>query len=174
MKKILLLPILIAMGLNAEISIGQKLQHVTLSGKDGGYYSGKAWDSSMLKGKVTMLMYVDPDEQSKGESFKPTIEKLEREVNFKKFQILVVLNTGATWKPTMVIKKLMKNKLHDYPKRIYVFDNHSKLAKKWGLKNDAYNVVLVDKDMKPIYNHVGKWKKEEIKKIEKLILAKTK
>jgi len=174
MKKMLLLFTLIATGLYADVTIGQTLPQVTLDHKNGGYFSGKAWNSSMLKGKTTMLMYVDPDEKDKGESFKPAIEKLEREVNFKHFQIVVILNLGATWKPNVLIKKLMKDKLTTYPKRIYVFDNNSVLVKKWGLKNDAYNVLLIDRKMKPIYSHSGKWTKKEIKKIDAIIRSNSK
>ena len=174
MKKILLLSILIAIGLHADVTIGKTLPQVTLDHKNGGYFSGKAWEASMLKGKITMLMYVDPDEKDKGESFKPAIEKLEREVNFKHFQIVVVLNLGATWKPNMLIRKLMKDKLTTYPKRIYVFDNNSELVKKWGMKNDTYNVLLIDKKMKPLYSHSGTWKAAEIKKIDSLIRSQVK
>jgi len=174
MKKILLLPILIVLGLNAGVNIGSTLPQLTLDHKNGGYFSGKAWNSSMLKGKTTMLMYVDPDEKDKGENFKHTIEKLEHEVDFKQFQIVVVLNLGATWKPNMLIRKLMKDKLTTYPKRIYVFDNNSLLVKKWGLKNDEYNVLIIDKKMKSIYSHSGKWKADDIKKIDSLIRSQIK
>jgi predicted transcriptional regulator len=174
MKKILLLPILTAIGISADVSIGKILPQVTLDHKNGGYFSGKAWNSSMLKDKTTMLMYVDPDEKDKGEVFKQTIERLEREVDFKKFQIVVVLNLGATWKPNMLIKKLMKDKLKTYPKRIYVFDNNSLLVKKWGVKNDAYNVLLINRKMELLYNHSGKWESGKIKKLDSLIRSQIK
>ncbi len=174
MKKTLILSALLVLGLHADITLGKTLPQLTLDKGNGGYFTGGAWRSAMLKGKTTMLMYVDPDEKDKGEVFKPTIEKLEREMNFKKFQIVVVLNLGATWKPDFVIKKLSQSKLKDYPKRIYVFDKKSVLSKKWGLKNDAYNVVVIDKSMKPVYSHSGKWNKKEIKKIDAVIRSNSK
>ena len=170
----MILPILMTIGLSATVQLGHTLTNVTLEGKTGGYFTGGAWHSSMLKGKTTMLMYVDPDEKGKGEVFKPTIEKLEREIDFKKFQIVVILNLGATWKPNFLIKKLSESKLKDYPKRIYVFDKQSVLSQKWGLKDNAYNVVVIDGSMKPVYSHSGKWEKEDIKKIDTLIRAHTK
>ena len=154
--------------LNANVALNKPLAPVTLSG-DSGYYNGKEWSSNILKGKTTMLMYVDPDEKYKGENFKPYIEKMEKELDFNRFQIVVVLNTGATWKPKFLIKKLMGDKLKKYPKRVYIFDNSSKLVKEWGLKNDEYNVLLINKDLKPVYIHSGKWSKEEMQKFYKLV-----
>jgi len=174
MKKIILASLFAITGIHADIQLHRTLPHITLQSNSGGYFNGKAWDSSMLKGKTTMLMYVDPDEKSKGEAFKPTIEKLEKKMNFKKFQILVILNLKATWKPSALIKKLTKGKLSDYPKRIYVFDNDAVLVKKWGLKNDAYNTLVIDKQMKPIYSHTGTWKKSEMQKIYSVIRSHTK
>ncbi len=169
MKKIILASLFAASGIYADVQLNKPLPHITLASNQGGYVNGKPWDSSMLKGKTTMLMYVDPDEKGKGEAFKPTIEMLEKKMNFKKFQILVILNLKATWKPSALIKKLTKGKLSDYPKRIYVFDNDTVLVNKWGLKNDAYNTLVIDTQMKPIYSHTGTWKEGEITKIYHLI-----
>ena len=168
MKKIVTTSLLLISLLSANVELNKPLANVTLSG-DSGYYSGKEWNSNMLNGKTTMLMYVDPDEKSKGENFKPYIEKMEKELDFNKFQIVVVLNTGSTWKPKLLIKKLMKDKLKKYPKRVYVFDNDSILAKRWGLKNDEYNVVLINKNIEPIYVHSGKWTKAEMEKFFNLV-----
>ena len=168
MKRVVAISIVFLGLLSANVELNKPLPSVTLSG-DSGYYNGKEWSSNMLKGKTTMLMYVDPDEKYKGEEFKAYIEKMEKELDFNKFQILVVLNTGATWKPKFLIKKLMDNKLKKYPKRIYVFDNGSKLVKEWGLRDDEYNVVLIDKDLKPIYQHKGKWSKEDMENFYKLV-----
>ena len=156
-------------GVLANVELGKVLPTVSISGDDGGYFRGVAWDSSMLKGKTTMLMYVDPDEKGKGEVFKPTIEKLEVDMDFDKFQIVVVLNLNASWKPNFVIKKLSESKLTDYPKRIYVFDNSSILVKKWGVKDNEYNTIVIDSDMKPIYSHSGAWSSKDMKKIDSLI-----
>ena len=145
------------------------LQEISIEGNDGGYYNGDSWNSSMLKGKTTMLMYVDPDEKNKGEVFKPIIEKFEKDLDFNKFQIVVVLNLNATWKPNALIKSLMKSKLTDYPKRIYILDNNSVLVKKWGLNDNEYNTLVINKDAEVIYSHSGNWDKEAMRKIDSII-----
>jgi len=169
MKKTLLLLALTALSLFAEVDTTKPLPTMVLQGDDGGYYSGKPWNSEMLKGKTTMLMYVDPDEKNKGEVFKPTIEGFEKDLDFDKFQILVIINLNATWKPDAIIKKMMKSKVDNYPKRTYILDAKSILVKGWGLPDDAYNTLIIDKDGKVIYQHAGDWDEKEMKEVDTLV-----
>jgi len=174
MKKLILSGALLVSSLMAEVSMAEPLSPITLEGKKGGYYDGTTWNSSMLKGKTTMLMYVDPDEKGKGEVYKPTIEALEKDLDFNKFQILVILNLNATWKPNAVIEMLLKKKSKNYPKRIYVLDKDSILVKQWKLPDNEYNTLLINKESKVIYSHSGKWKEGEISKIDRLIRSEVK
>lgn len=174
MKKFITILGLIITSLFAEVDMKQALHPVTLEGDNGSYYTGEAWDSSMLQGKTTMLMYVDPDEKNKGEVFKPTIEAFERDLDFDKFQILVILNLNATWKPDFVIRSLMKSKLTDYPKRTYILDTNSVLVKEWGLTDNEYNTLVINDESKVIYSHSGRWKEGEIDKINVLIRSEVK
>jgi hypothetical protein len=175
LKKVILTCGLLFSPLSAQVDTSKSLEEVIIQGDDGGYYNtGDAWNSSMLKGKTTMLMYVDPDEKNKGEVFKPTIESFEKDLDFNKFQIVVIINLKATWKPNALIESLMKSKLTDYPKRIYVLDKDSVLVKKWGLTNDEYNTLVINKQAKVIYSHSGEWKKDEISKINSLIRSEVK
>ncbi|MEE8588536.1 MAG: YtfJ family protein [Sulfurimonadaceae bacterium] len=174
MKKTITLLTLAVVSLFAEVDTKQSLHPVTLEGDNGSYYTGEAWDSSMLQGKTTMLMYVDPDEKNKGEVFKPTIEAFEKDLDFDKFQILVILNLNATWKPDFVIRSLMKSKLTDYPKRTYILDTNSVLVKEWGLTDNEYNTLVINDESKVIYSHSGRWKEGEIDKINVLIRSEVK
>jgi len=174
MKKIIALLTLAAVSLFAEVDTKQPLTPVILEGDNGSYYTGETWDSSMLQGKTTMLMYVDPDEKSKGEVFKPTIEAFEKDLDFDKFQILVILNLNATWKPDFLIKSLMKSKLTDYPKRTYILDTDSVLVKKWGVTDNEYNTLVINDKSQVIYSHSGEWKEGEIDKINLLIRSEVK
>ena len=174
MKKIIALLTFAATALFAEVNMEQTLPSVTLEGNTGGHYNGGTWDSSTLQGKTTMLMYVDPDEKSKGEIFKPTIEALEKDLDFSRFQILVILNLDATWKPNAVIRSMMKSKVTDYPKRTYILDNSSVLVKNWGLQDDEYNTLVISDEGKVIYSHSGKWKKDEMRHINALVRSQVK
>lgn len=174
MKKTVALLILAIAPLLAELTMEKPLPTITLEGENGGYYNGSTWDSSMLQGKTTMLMYVDPDEKNKGEVFKPTIEAFEKDLDFDKFQILVILNLDATWKPDFVIRTLMKSKLADYPKRTYILDTGSVLVEKWGLANNEYNTVIINDERKVIYSHSGEWKDGEMSKIDTIVRSEVK
>jgi len=169
MKKIIALLTFVIASLFAEVNREQPLPTITLQGDTGGHYNGDTWDSSTLQGKTTMLMYVDPDEKSKGEIFKPTIEALEKDLDFSRFQILVILNLDATWKPNAVIRSMMKSKVTDYPKRTYILDNSSVLVKNWGLQDDEYNTLLINDEGRVIYSHSGEWTDDEMKQIDSLI-----
>ena len=172
-KTIALLTFAVA-SLFAEVDTTEALPSITLEGSTGGHYSGDSWNSSVLKGKTTMLMYVDPDEKNKGELFKPTIEALERDLDFNKFQILVILNLEATWKPNALIRSMMKSKITDYPKRTYILDANSVLVKEWGLTDNEYNTLVINDKSKVIYSHSGKWQKDEMRQINALIRSQTK
>jgi predicted transcriptional regulator len=174
MTKILLILGLTIASLPAEVNMYQTLPLISLADENGGYYNGEAWDSSILQGKTTLLMYVDPDENSKGEVFKPSIEAFEEELDFRKFQILVIINLQATWKPIFMIRSFMKNKVTDFPKRTYVLDNNSVLVKKWGLTDNEYNTLVIDRESKVVYSHSGIWKKDEITQIDRLIRSQVK
>jgi len=153
----------------AEVYMKKPLTGITLDQDNGHYVEGGKWDSSMLKGLTTMLMYVDPDEKNKGEIFKPTIEAFEKDLDFSKFQILVVLNLNATWKPNFVIESLLKDKMEAYPQRIYVVDKKSVLVKKWGLIDNEYNTLILNKDAKVLYSHSGEWLDGEMSSVNTLV-----
>ena len=174
MKKLFILLSLTASVLFAEVPMNTPLTPTTLAGDNGGYFNGDAWNSSMLKGKTTMLMYVDPDEKSKGEVFKPTIEGFEKDLDFSKFQILVIINLNATWKPDAIIKKMMKSKVDTYPKRTYILDAKSVLVKAWGLPDDEYNTLIINDNGEVIYAHSGDWSAEDMKKINTLVRSEVK
>ena len=51
------------LGYTMAIELGQVPPSVVIDGKNGGKVDGSAWDSSMLKGKIHTLFYVDPDKR---------------------------------------------------------------------------------------------------------------
>jgi len=169
MKKLLFLLSLSFSALFATVDTNNPLPTIVLEGENGGYYNETAWNSEMFKGKTTLLMYVDPDEKSKGEVFKPTIEAFEKELNFDTFQIVVIINLGATWKPDALIRTMMKSKITDYPKRTYVLDVNSALVKGWSLPDDEYNTLVLNKEGKVVYQHAGSWDEKQMKKADAVV-----
>jgi len=160
---------LILLSAESPASTNRILSRITLEGDNGSYANGDKWDSSMLKGKMTMLVYFDPDEQSKGEIFMSTLEAFERDLDFSQFQILLILNLKATWIPNVLIKALINSQITAHPKRNYIFDDNSVLVKRWGLDDDEYNTLVINEESRVIYSHSGKWKEGEISIMDSLI-----
>ncbi len=145
------------------------LPRISLEDDKGSYANGDRWDSAMLQGKITMLVYFDPDEKSKGEIFMPTLEAFERDLDYKHFQILLIVNLKATWIPDLLIKAVINSQVKSYPQRNYLFDNNSVLVKRWNLNDNDYNTLVIDEESRVIYSHSGKWKEGEISIIDLLI-----
>jgi len=145
------------------------LPHIILEGNNGSYANGKRWDSSILQGMITLLVYFDPDERDKGKIFMSTLEAFEKDLDFNQFQTILVVNLKATLIPGFLIKAAIKGQVKDHPKRNYIFDNNLVLVKNWELDNNEYNTLVINEESRVIYNHSGKWKEGEILIIDSLI-----
>ncbi len=137
------------------VELGQVPPTVQLSGEKGGRVDGTPWSSTEIKGKVYTLMYVDPDAKNMNI---PT-EKALKAQNFPKdrYGSIAIINMEATWKPNVIINKILKGKQKDYPDTIYVRDMDYYISKAWKLKkNGSYAVLCFDRDGKLIFLKDGK------------------
>lgn len=151
----------------SQVKLGQSLPEVNLSGEAGGRVSGEAWNSSDLKGKVHLLFYVDPDR--KGDN--PALENaLDREkLSEESFQSTAVINMAATWLPNAAIAASLKSKQKDFPRTVYVKDLHKALVKNWGLDDDSYAVLMLDKSGIPVFYRAGTLSESDIGQLITLI-----
>jgi len=149
------------------IEVGSIPPQVKLDGKNGGRTDGQAWSSDMLKGKVHVLFYVDPDEKDLNEPFVQALKK--HGFDHSKFASVAVINLAATWKPNVIIEALLKKKQKEFPDTIYVKDRKSVLVKQWRLADDNSDILVFDKSGKLIYKKFGKLSKDEIAKVIALI-----
>ena len=166
MRKILLVLIMIGMQLFA-LQLGDTPPDVILDGKNGGKVDGSAWNSTMLKDKVYVLFYVDPDKKDVNEAFADALK--ESNFDHDKYSSVAIVNLAATWKPNFIIEALLKSKQKKFPHALYVKDKKKVLVKKWHLADDASNVVIFSKDGKVLYFKNGKLDKNEISKVIQLI-----
>ncbi len=150
------------------IELGKIPPVVRLSGEKGGRVDGTAWSSTEIRGKVYTLMYVDPDAKNMNI---PT-EKALKAQNFPKdrYGSIAVINMEATWKPNVIINKILKGKQKDYPDTIYVRDMDYYLAKAWQLKkNGSYAVLCFDPEGKLIFMKDGKLSPADTQKLINII-----
>jgi len=169
LKKVLFLFFLFS-GLLFALNIKEVAPTVVLDGKDGGLVSGGAWESSMLKDKVYVVFYVDPDEKDKNEALADALH--EAKLDHSKYTTVAIVNLAATWKPDMIIEALLKAKQKKFPNALYVKDKRKVLVKEWGLKDDESDIMVFDKDGKLIFIKEGKLNNSEINQVIQLIKSK--
>ena len=168
--KFLALALLAAINLYA-ININEKPKEVTIGGDDGGLVKdGKAWDSKMLKEKVYVLFYVDPDEKDVNEEFSQALKAKEYRSKGD-FGSIAIVNMAATWKPNFAINVILKGKQKEFPKTIYVKDKNKVLVKEWGLGDDASNILIFSKDGTLLFYKSGKMSEKDTQKAFDIIEA---
>jgi hypothetical protein len=148
--------------------MGEKPDEVTLAGDAGGLVEkDQQWSSSSLKGKLHLLVYVDPDESDANNAL---TKRLKKE-NFgpEILGSVAVINMAATWKPNFIIQKILQGKQEEYPTTTYVMDKDKVLVEQWQLKDDAYDVLLFDHNGKVIFRKDGVLNAEEIDQVVELI-----
>ena len=166
MKK-LLTTLLIATVSTFALNLGEIPKEVTLSGEDGGRVDGTAWHSKMLKDKLYVLFYVDPDKKGDNEAFIDALHK--KNYDKEKYGSVAIINLKATWLPNFAIEKKLKSKQKEFPNTIYAKDKTKYLVKEWNLADDASNILIFDKEGKLIYQHEGAVTDEEMQKAFMLI-----
>ncbi|PHR55609.1 MAG: transcriptional regulator [Arcobacter sp.] len=165
MKHLALLFSVLALGFALEV--GKLPSPLILEGDTGGIISGKAFSSDILKTKVHVLFYVDPDEKELNEHV--SIALKEQAFDRNKYASVAIINMAATWLPNFAISSSLKAKQEKYPDTLYVKDLQSVLVKQWDLKDDSSNIVLFDKEGKVLFIKKGKLNSEEILELISLI-----
>ena len=149
------------------LTLGQTPPSVVLEGKNGGKVDGTPWSSSMLKGKVFVLFYVDPDKRDLNEAFTEALKA--RNFPHDKYTAVAIINMAATWMPNFVIEAKLRAKQEKYPNAVYVRDKKKVLVKKWALEDNNYDILVFNKKGELIFQHAGKLKDDQIDKVLSLI-----
>ncbi len=169
MKKVLWIA-LVAANIFA-LDIGAKPPVVTLQGENGGHVKdGSPWSSSMIRDKVYVMFYVDPDEKDKNERVAEALKA--KHFDRSKYGSIAIVNMAATWKPNFIIQKILESKQKKYKDTIYVMDKNKVLVDKWGLADDESDILLFDKDGKLLFYKAGRLSDEDIAKLIHIIEVK--
>jgi len=149
------------------VEVGYIPPHIILKKTNGGTTDGKAWDSKTLKGKVHTLLYMDPDKRSDSQILLDALAKLK--IDNHKYSTVAIINLAATWLPNAILQSKLKEKQKELNNMEYVFDKTKFLVKKWHLKDDASNVVILDKNSKVIYQKSGELTSKDVQEILQII-----
>ncbi len=149
------------------VNVGEVLPPVVLDKDNGGDSKDKAWHSKNLRGKVHVLLYMDPDERKGVMSF---IDTLNSKPYAKgKYSTVSIVNLAATWMPNAVLQSKLSKKQKELQNTEFVFDKTKYLVKQWQMQDDASNVLVLDKNMKILYQKSGILSKKDEKKILDII-----
>lgn len=166
MKKFLISMLLGTLSLSA-LTVGELPPKIVIEKENGGYLDGTSWNSSMLKNKVYVLFYVDPDERDTNNDFSEALKAKHYDLNY--FGTIAIINLAATWLPNIMIESKLKEKQKKYSNTIYVKDKSKVLVKEWKVQDDSSNVLVFNKNGKLLYTYSGKLNSSEIDKVLKLI-----
>jgi len=152
MKKIVIALCILGLELFG-LELGNKLPDIALANKDGGYLDSTQWSSNDMDAKVNIIFYVDPDLKDLNDDFAQDLQDLH--LSSKELKVFVIINMQASWIPNILIDSVLESKQKKFPEAHYVKDNHRMLVKKWNFKDDAYDIVAVDKAHKVIFSYSG-------------------
>jgi len=166
----IILSVFLLCGVSFSVEVGEVPPSVTIEGENGGKVDGTVWSSSMLKGKVYTLFYVDPDKKDVNNAFTDALKA--KKFDRKKVNSVAIVNLAATWMPNALIESMLKEKQKQFPDTLYVKDKKKVLVKKWKLADDNSDILIFDKKGKLIYKKFGKMSAKDIKKAISIIEAR--
>jgi predicted transcriptional regulator len=156
---------------NVKLAVGMKAPDWMFTDSEKKEFTMNSW-----AGKVIQLNYVDPDESELNEPFNEAVNKavdVEKRISRDFFKGFGVVDCKSTWKPNGLIRTIAGNKAKKFNTTI-LFDYDAKLQSLWGLPEDNYTVVILDKNRVCRYLAIGKIPASDNEKIIQLILALTK
>ncbi len=151
----------------SALTLGDTPPFVVLEGKNGGMIDGTPWSSKMIKGKVFVVFYVDPDEKDANDEFSDALKA--KKFPSEKYTSIAIVNMAATWMPNFLINMKLKKKQKKYPNAIYVKDKKKVLVKKWMLADDSSDILVFNKEGKLIFQNFGKLDSRQVEKVITLI-----
>jgi len=149
-----------------KLEVGMKASDWAFKDADGKVFTMESW-----AGKVLQVNYVDPDESEMNEKFNDAVKKaidVDSLISRDKFKGFGIVDCKSTWKPDFLIRIIAGKKAKKFNTTI-LFDYDAKLRKAWGLKEDSYNVIILDKNRICRAIIRGKIKDEQINPLIKLI-----
>ena len=152
---------------HAAPALNVKPKTVEIKDDKGGRNDGTPWSSEMIKDKVWALFYVDPDHRDKNERLKESLKK--EEFAKDKYATISVVNMDATWLPNAVIASSIQSNAEKFPDVVWVKDKDKVLVKEWNVADDAYVVLLFDKQGRVIMNKEGDFSEADEQEMIKLI-----
>jgi predicted transcriptional regulator len=156
---------------NVKLAVGMKAPDWMFTDADKKEFTMNSW-----AGKVIQVNYVDPDESELNEPFNEAVNKavdVEKRISRDSFKGFGIVDCKSTWKPNSLIRMIAGKKAKKFGTTI-LFDYDATLQRLWGLPQDNYSVVILDKNRVCRAIFTGKIPESDNEIIIKMILALTK
>jgi predicted transcriptional regulator len=156
---------------NVKLAVGMKAPDWMFTDADKKEFTMNSW-----AGKVIQLNYVDPDESELNEPFNEAVNKaidMDKRLSRDNFKGFGVVDCKSTWKPNGLIRTIAGNKAKKF-KTTILFDYEAKLQELWGMPEDNYTVVILDRNRICRALFVGKIPESDNEKIIQMIIGLTK
>jgi predicted transcriptional regulator len=128
---------------NVKLAVGTKAPDWMFTDSEKKEFSMNTWT-----GKVMQINYVDPDESELNEPFNDAVNKaidVDKLISRDNFKGIGIVDCKSTWKPNSLIRSIAGKKAKKFNTTI-LFDYDAVLQKLWGMPEDNYTVVIVDKN----------------------------
>ncbi|HUX59051.1 MAG TPA: hypothetical protein VMV77_18920 [Bacteroidales bacterium] len=156
---------------NVKLAVGMKAPDWMFTDADRKDFTMDSW-----VGKVIQVNYVDPDESELNEPFNEAVNKavdIDKRISRDDFKGFGIVDCKSTWKPNGLIRMIAGKKAKKFDTTI-LFDYKATLQGLWGLPQDSYSVVILDKNRICRALFTGKIPESENENIIQMILALTK
>jgi predicted transcriptional regulator len=177
MKKLIFILVFTLLAINytiaqtAKLEVGTKAPAWTFTDADKKEFTMNSW-----AGKVLQINYVDPDVSDLNDPFNDYIDKaadIDKRINKDFFKGMGIVDCKSTWKPNGLIRMIAGNKAKKYDTTI-LFDYDGILQRDWGMPEDNYTVVIVDKNRVVRAKYEGEVPSSEFEKVVQLLIELTK
>ena len=126
-----------------NLEVGMKATGWELKDAGGKLFTMESWS-----GKILQINYVDPDESEMNEHFNDAVKyaiEVDSLIARGSFKGIGIDDCASSWKPDFAIRLIGGAKAKKYDTTV-LFDYDGDLRKAWGLKEDSYNVIILDED----------------------------
>jgi predicted transcriptional regulator len=128
---------------NVKLAVGMKAPDWMFTDSEKKEFTMNSW-----AGKVLQINYVDPDESDLNDAFNDAVKRATdttKTLSKDLFKGFGIVDCKSTWKPNSLIRMIAGNKAKKYNTTI-LFDYKATLQNLWGLPEDNYTVVILDKN----------------------------
>ena len=133
--------------------------------------SKKPWSDAYFRANRQgyLLFYVDPDEETFNKHIEEKLDKAFKEYDDKFKNSITIVNMAASWIPNVLINPVIKEREKKYPYNKFVLDYNKTMVKKWGLEDDAYQVLIISNEGKIVYANHNKLTDEEVEEVRVIL-----